>query len=43
MSERLSTLSSDEAIARTHATDPIAIGGRAYPSEDIPAILGGKL
>jgi len=27
----------------THANDPISIGGRAYPREDIPDILGGKL
>jgi hypothetical protein len=43
MSDRLSKLSSDEATAKTHTTDPIVIGGRAYPREDIPDILGGKL
>jgi hypothetical protein len=43
LSERLSKLSADDATAKTHATDPIAIGGRTYPREDIPEILGGKL
>src|SRR5437588_1172713 len=43
MSERLSRLSSDEATAKAHATDAIAIGGRACPREDIPDVLGGKL
>src|ERR1022692_4686865 len=31
MSDRLSKLSSDEATAKAHATDAIAIDGRAYP------------
>ncbi|MCX7392549.1 MAG: DEAD/DEAH box helicase family protein [Planctomycetales bacterium] len=43
LSERLSKLSTDEATAKDHASDPIAIGGRTYPREDIPEILGGKL
>jgi N12 class adenine-specific DNA methylase len=43
MSERLSKLSLDEATAKTHANNPIAIGGRTYPREDIPAVLAGKL
>jgi hypothetical protein len=43
LSERLSKLSADAATAKTHAADPIAIGGRTYPREDIPEILGGKL
>ncbi|MBC7818142.1 MAG: DEAD/DEAH box helicase family protein, partial [Planctomycetaceae bacterium] len=43
LSERLSKLSADEATASTHATAPTAIGGRTYPREDIPEILGGKL
>ena len=43
MSEDLTNLSSDEATAKTHATDAIAIDGRTYPREDIPNILGGKL
>lgn len=43
LSERLSKLSADEDTAKAHATDPIAIGGRTYPREDIPEILGGKL
>ena len=43
LSERLSKLSADEATAKAHADDPITIGGRTYPREDIPDILGGKL
>ena len=43
LSERLAKLAADEATAKTHADDPIAIGGRTYPREDIPDILGGKL
>ena len=43
LSERLSKLSTDEATAKEHVTDPITIGGRTYPREDIPEILGGKL
>ncbi len=43
LSGRLSKLSADEATTKTHATDPITIGGRTYPREDIPEILGGKL
>ena len=43
LSERLSKLTADQATANSHATAPIAIGGRTYPREDIPEILGGKL
>jgi hypothetical protein len=43
LSDRLAKLSADEATAKSHADDPITIGGRTYPREDIPAILGGKL
>jgi hypothetical protein len=43
LSDRLSKLSADEATAKAHASDPVAIGGRTYPREDIPDILGGKL
>ena len=43
LSERLSKLTADEATANAHADDPITIGGRTYPREDIPDILGGKL
>jgi hypothetical protein len=43
LSDRLSKVSADEATAKAHATDPITIGGRTYPREDIPEILGGKL
>jgi len=42
-SEYLSKLSTDATTANTHASDSIAIGGRTYPREDIPAILGGRL
>jgi hypothetical protein len=41
--ERLSKLTADQATANSHATAPIAIGGRTYPREDIPDILGGRL
>ena len=43
LSERLSKLSADEDTAKAHAADPIAIGSRTYPREDIAEILGGKL
>src|SRR5271165_4720841 len=43
LSGRLSNLSADEATTKSHASDPIAIGGRTYPHKDIPDILGGKL
>ena len=43
LSDRLAKLSADEATAKAHADDPITIGGRTYPREDIPAILGSKL
>jgi hypothetical protein len=43
LSERLAKLATDEATSKSHADDPIAIGGRTYPREDIPDILGGKL
>ncbi len=43
LSERLSNLTTDHTTAAGHASDPITIGGRAYPGEDIPEILGGKL
>jgi len=43
LSERLSKLTADETTAKAHASDPITIGGRSFPREDIPEILGGKL
>ncbi|HUY31871.1 MAG TPA: sigma-70 family RNA polymerase sigma factor [Pirellulales bacterium] len=43
LSERLSKLTADETTANAHADDPIAIGGRTYPREDVAEILGGKL
>jgi len=36
-------LTTDEATANVHADDPIAIGGRTSPREDVAEILGGKL
>lgn len=43
LSERLSQLSTDQTTLKEHATDPIAIGGRSYPREDLAEILDGKL
>lgn len=43
LKERLTKLETDKDSVNAHAADPIAIGGRAYPREDIPDILGGKL
>ncbi len=43
LSDRLAKLSADESTAKAHATDPITIGGRTYPREDISDVLGGKL
>jgi hypothetical protein len=43
LSERLARISEDEATTKAHASDPIAIGGRTYPREDVPNILGGRL
>jgi N12 class adenine-specific DNA methylase len=43
LSDRLSRLTEDEATTNAHASDPVTIGGRTYPREDIPDILGGKL
>jgi hypothetical protein len=39
----LDNLTADHATATAHADDPITIGGRTYPREDIPEILGRKL
>jgi N12 class adenine-specific DNA methylase len=43
ISGQLSKLTSDQQTVTDHADDPIAIGNRTYPREDIPAILGKKL
>ncbi len=43
MSERLSKLSSDLATTKARGNDEIGIRGRAYPREDIPAVLGATL
>jgi N12 class adenine-specific DNA methylase len=43
MTDRLSKLEADKQTMTDHTDDPIAIGGRTYSREDIPAILGKKL
>jgi hypothetical protein len=43
LSERLSSLTKDEATAATHAGDPVTIGGRRCSREDAPGILGAQL
>ena len=43
LSGRLSNLTTDQATSAAHADDPITIGGRTYPREDIVEILGRKL
>ncbi len=40
--ERLSKLSADDATAKAHATDPIAIGGRDIARDAITEVLGAK-
>jgi len=43
LSDRLSNLTADQTKAATHASDSLAIGGRTYRGEDIPAVLGNRL
>jgi len=43
LGERLSKLSTDEATATVHASDPITLGKRQWPREDAPAVLAGQL
>lgn len=43
LSDRLAKLSADGSTAKDHAADPITIGGRTYPREDLADVLGGKL
>jgi N12 class adenine-specific DNA methylase len=43
LSERLSNLTTDQATATAHVTDPITLGSSTCPREDVPAILGGQL
>ena len=43
LSERLSKLTADEATAKTHANDPISIGGRTIARDAVSDTLGGKL
>jgi hypothetical protein len=43
LTERLTKLSTDEATATAHASDPVTIGKRAWGREDVPAMLAGQL
>ena len=43
LSERLSSLTSDQATAVAHADDPITLGRPTYSREDAPAVLAGQL
>jgi N12 class adenine-specific DNA methylase len=43
LTERLVNLTTDQATAAAHATDPISISGRRYSREDAPGTLGGRL
>jgi hypothetical protein len=43
LSERLTNLTADQATAAAHASDPIAIGSRAYPRDDVLSVLGSQL
>jgi len=43
LDERLTQLTSDEAMATTHATDRITIGNRSWPPADAPGVLASQL
>src|SRR5437870_12586075 len=43
LNERLSKLTTDEATATAHATDPVTIGKRTWSREDVPAALADQL
>jgi N12 class adenine-specific DNA methylase len=43
LSGRLSNLTTDHDTADAHADDPITIGKRIWPREDVPAVLAGHL
>ena len=43
LSGRLSNLTTDQATAAAHADNPVSIGGRTYPREDVIAVLGDRL
>ena len=43
LSERLSKLTADDSTAKTHANDPVSIGGRNIARDAISDVLGGKL
>jgi hypothetical protein len=41
--DRLAKLGTDEATATAHAADPMTIGKRTLPREDVPAVLSQQL
>jgi N12 class adenine-specific DNA methylase len=43
INERLSKLTTDEATATAHVSDPITLGKRAWSREDAPAVLAEQL
>lgn len=43
LAKRLSNLTTDQATANAHATNPIIIGGRRMPREEVGAALAGEL
>ena len=43
LSDRLGKIRNDDAVAKARIDDPISIGGRNYPREDIMEVLGRKL
>ena len=43
LSDRLGKIRNDEAVAMARIDDPISIGGRTYPRDDIIEVLGTKL
>ena len=43
LSERLANLTADLRTLTDHADDPITLGSRTYPRQDISGILGGQL
>ena len=43
LNERLSKLTTDEATATAHASDPITLGKRSWSREDAPAVLTDQL
>ena len=43
LSSRLANLTTDHATADAHSDDPITLGKRTWPREDVPAVLGNQL